>query len=290
MDATTMTHRSPEKLLEIIQTIASGILSPRKAAKRCGIPPSTYWDWISDSQKGDPRYLIVYCGEEMQFAKAVGLARRIALTDALGEFETRLLTGDETPVFYQGRPQWVEDEALSTFSDADLERLGIPDRWLRVNGRRVQHVLKTPPPIQAVAKMLEANFKQYRPRSEVQIDQKYSGGVTVVNVNKPVPALPVIEVVPPALPPPEREDQSGYPGNSVSDEPELIAEEPKAPISRRATGPISALEADLLQKLRQGPANPRPTALVQKFAPEPDDYDPNRTGSGPHAGKGTKLR
>jgi hypothetical protein len=257
-----MTHRCVEKLLEIVETIASGVLSPRKAAKRCGIPPSTYWDWIAASQRGDERYLIVYCGEEMQFAKAVGLARKIALTDALGEFETRLLTGDSTPVFFQGKPTWVEDESLSTLDDDTLQRLGYPDRYLRVNGKRVQHSIKSPPPIQAVVKMLEANFKQYRPRSEVQIDQKYSGGVHVVNVNKPTASLPVVEIVPPALPspPPVSVPQLVEEPTSSNDEVEPQQYQP------RAKG-VTALERDLLDRIKIPPTNPRPSAPVNVGKP-----------------------
>jgi hypothetical protein len=226
-----------------LEAIASGILSPRKASQSVGVPPSTYWDWIAASQRGDERFLVEYCGEVMPFHKAVALARKIALTDALGQFETRLLDGDETPVFYQGRPQWVEDERLSTLDDATLAALGYPDRYLRIDGKRVQHVLKTPPPVAAVVKMLEANFKSYRPRSEVSIDQKFSGGVHVVNVNKPVPALPVVEIVPPALPPPPVEPP---PGQLLTPEPE----EPTAAHAAVAPRQISALERDLLDRLR----------------------------------------
>jgi hypothetical protein len=266
-----MTHRSAEKLLEIVETIASGVLSPRKAAKRCGIPPSTYWDWVAASQRSDERFLVEYCGEVMQFAKAVGLARKIALTDALGEFETRLLTGDSTPVFFQGRPSFVEDEALSTWSDSDLERLGIPDRYLRdKQRRRVQHTIKTPPPIQAVVKMLEANFKQYRPRSEtsLSIDQKFSGGVHVVNVNKPAHSLPVVEIVPPALPPPVEvsvpqpvEEHLAEPVPTASND----AVEPPT-YQPRAKG-VTDLERDLLNRLKTPPTNPRPSAPVNVGKP-----------------------
>ena len=272
-----MTHRSAEKLLEIVETIASGVLSPRKAAKRCGIPPSTYWDWIAASQRGDERYLIVYCGEEMQFAKAIGLARKIALTDALGEFETRLLTGDSTPVFFQGKPTWVEDESLSTLDEDTLQRLGYPDRYLRVNGRRVQHVIKSPPPIQAVVKMLESNFKQYRPRSEtsLSIDQKFSGGVHVVQVNKPVPSLPVVEIVPPALPPPPpvsvpqpvEEHLAPQPEANIPEQNNTASEPEAVPTYQPRAKGVTALERDLLDRIKIPPTNPRPSAPVNVGKP-----------------------
>jgi hypothetical protein len=262
-----MTHRCESKLLEIVETIAGGVLAPRKAAKQCGIVGSTYWDWIAASQRGDERFEINYLGERMQFAKAVGLARKIGLTEALGMFEQRLLEGDSTPVFFQGRPSWVEDERLSTLDDATLEILGYPDRWLRVNGRRVQHAVRSPPPIQAVVKMLESNFKQYKPRSEVQIDQRHSGGVHVVNVNKPAAALPVVEIVPqPALPAPV--DVSVPHETKPQVEEHLPVEESGAEYSApeppeyqpRASG-LTALERDLLARVKQPPANPRPLEL-----------------------------
>jgi hypothetical protein len=271
-----MTQRSPEKLREVVEMIASGVLSPRKAAQACGVPPSTYWDWFSASQRGDERFIITYCGEEMPFHKAVALGRKIALADALGKFETRCLEGDESPVFFQGRPSWVEDERLSTLDDATLEILGYPDRYLRVNGKRVQHTIKSAPPVAAVVKLLEANFKTYAQRSEVNINARHSGGVSVVRVPK---ILPVVEIVPPPqiAPPVEvPEDETCVPGES-SELPKLadsqarksqtpeppIAEEPAPPqYERRAAGPLSSLERDLLEKLRQGVTNPRPSRPV----------------------------
>jgi hypothetical protein len=253
-----MTQRSPAKFLEICNMIASGVLSPRKASRAVGVPPSTYWDWIAASQRGDDeRYLLTYCGEVMPFHKAVAMARKIALADALGQFEQRCLEGDETPVFFQGRPSWIEDEAISHLSDDDLDRFGIPDRWLRVNGKRVQHTIKSAPPVAAVVKLLEANFKTYAQRSEVNINARHSGGVSVVNVPKVLPqaveVVPVPQIAPPVVEP--------IPGQVLTAEVEEV--EPEPPIAAEPRRPVSALERDLLARLRQPPTNPRPSAPVK---------------------------
>jgi hypothetical protein len=264
-----MTQRSPEKLREICETIASGVLSPRKAAQACGVPPSTYWDWVAASQRdpSDERFIIEYCGEWMPFHKAVATARKVALADALGQFEQRCLEGDETPVFYQGRPMWVEDERLAGLDDEFIQTtLGLPDRYLRVNGKRVQHTIKSAPPVAAVVKLLEANFKTYAARSEVTVNARHSGGVSVVNVPKVLPAVEIVQtpqIAPPVAPEPIAAEEVEEPTITAEPEPEPIAVEPE----RR----ISALERDLLDRLRQGPRNPRPSRPVNVGSPS-DEY------------------
>jgi hypothetical protein len=270
-----MTQRSPEKLREVVEMIASGVLSPRKASRACGVPPSTYWDWVSAAQRdpSDERYILEYCGEWMPFHKAVALARKVALAEALGRFETRCLEGDETPVFYQGRPMWIEDESLSHLSNDDLERLGIPDRYLRVNGKRVQHTIKSAPPVAAVIKLLESNFKSYAPRSEVTVNARHSGGVSVVNVPKILPAVEIVQPPPQIAPPTSTyvEVEEPTAAHAAPDE-EPIAEEPTAAHAAvEPRRPISALERDLLARLKQGPTNPRPSAPVNVGKPS-DEY------------------
>jgi hypothetical protein len=204
----------------------------------------------------------------MPFHKAVALARKVALADALGQFEQRCLEGDETPVFYQGRPMWIEDESLSHLSQDDLERLGIPDRYLRVNGRRVQHTIKSAPPVAAVVKLLEANFKTYAQRSEVSIHARHSGGVSVVNVPKVLPAVEVVQ--PPQIAPPTStnvEVEEPPASHDAVEEPIAAEPEPEPQPERR----ISALERDLLDRLRQGPTNPRPSRPVNVGKPS-DEY------------------
>jgi hypothetical protein len=113
-------------------------------------------------------------GEMMPFHKAVAGARRLALHEVIGRMETRSLVGHREPVFYQGKPTWVEDEALAYFSDEDLKTFGIPDRFKRDGfGNRIQNTILHEPPVALVLAVAAANFpKVYGAKSEINVNQK----------------------------------------------------------------------------------------------------------------------
>jgi hypothetical protein len=169
-----MTKRSPQLLTAICDTVASGILSQAEAARRNGVSVASFWAWVAQPQKGEAGFVFEYCGEQMSFHQAIALARKIALHDVLGRFEQRAHYGSDEPVFYQGRPEWKEDESLSGLDDEMIAALGYPDRFERdANGQRIQLTIHHEPPVAGVIKVLEANFpRQYGQKSEVNINQK----------------------------------------------------------------------------------------------------------------------
>lgn len=258
---------------------------------------------MAQSSKGHPDFVIEFMEETLQFADAIKAARRIALINLAGKFEHRMYNGHDEPVFFQGKPTWVEDESLVGLDDETLKILGLPDRFLRVNGKRVQHVIHHEPPIAGQIKILEAHFKQYAQKSELNINQKVSGGVTVVDARKPKTQalpLPVAQIAAPSPPVQEvAEPPEEYRGDDVANDDDdddlsdILGEakpieageieaqpepEPKPLVTERLG--FSDLERDLLARLRAGPANPRPTAIVNTGnSGNRADDPPERTGA-----------
>jgi hypothetical protein len=313
--------KRPEKLLQIVEMVASGVLVQSKAAKACDVSPSQYWAWVAASQRDPEAFSVSFCGEVMAFHKALGLARKLALQDVLGHFEERCLRGSDEVVYYQGRPQFKEREDCAGLDDETVTKImGLPDRYERdAKGNRVYLKIHHEPPVAAVVKLLESNFRQYHQRSEVNVNQKVSGGVHVVASKKPA-ALPqpvtVLSSVPAAQtapvplaiePPTEIEESAdddldfldgeddaprAAPTPTPAPQPEpvpAVSEPPAAPLSsdeqarqyeRKLIRPLSQLEQDLLQRLRNRPENAKPIGLVSVGRPEPDDLDPRRQGPG----------
>ena len=151
--------------------------------------------------------MITYLDEEMQFSRALSIARQLLYLNMRSNFEARMLTGDETPIFFQGRPSFVEMEDCSDITDPDIrEMLGYPrDGILRDSrGRRVQHVLKTPAPVAGVLAALAVGYPgEWTPSSRVEntLIQKTTGvttppPMTGPPVIPPRPVLPQLEVLP----------------------------------------------------------------------------------------------
>ena len=200
-----MTFKSPQIMSEIADLYAGG-LSLNNCAKKLGIAPRTLHSWLKLSRENDPSTLTVYLDEEMQFARALSIARQLLYLNMRSNFEARMLTGDETPIFFQGRPSFVELEECAGIDDPDVrEMLGYPrDGILRDNrNRRVQHVLRTPAPVAGVLAALAVGYPgEWTPSSKVeQAITNRTQGVTVLTgppgppVVPPKPKLPELEVL-----------------------------------------------------------------------------------------------
>jgi hypothetical protein len=290
------------------------------------VSQSSYWEWISKSQKGDESFVFEWLGDPIAFHEAIGLARKIALQSVLGKYETRMMQGSEEKIYYQGRPQFKERaDCIGVPDDAVRDVMGLQHRWEidPETNEPIQLTVHHEPPIQGVIKLLESNFKAYRPKTEVSQTHKISGGVTVVNA-VPKAALPPVEIVQaaPALPRPEEpaedidflelEPIAATPEEAdLHEEHEHDAEawnrhrarqrhatkpepapkaEPEPPkYERKATGTLSPLERDLLERLARRPQNPTPSRPVEIFRPEPEDSDDRRVGAGP-AGRGLGVK
>jgi hypothetical protein len=188
--------KSVETLTAICDWIAAGC-SQSEAAKRCGVSVSSFWSWVKSSQQSPAEWQMTYCDSQMSFAEATVLARKICLHGTLSEFEARMRTGTEIPVYFQGRPQFKDLEAAVGLDEDTRELLGMPRDGLErdAQGNRIPLTLHQDPPIAGVIRLLSANFpKLYGEKSTVDINQRVNLGVTVVG-RKPLPP-PVIDITP----------------------------------------------------------------------------------------------
>jgi hypothetical protein len=287
-----MTIKSKETLQAIVQNIAGGMLCYTDAARAAGASPATFWRWMKSSATGDAEFVIDFMDEKVQFADAVKNARKLAILDIAGKFESRMMNGHEERVFFQGRPQYKERPECIGLPDDVVRLLGYDHRWqVDESGVPIPLTIHHEPPIAGVIKVLESHFLMYRPRSEVNVNQRVSGGVTVVDRKaKPLPA-PVVQIAPPSQTAVEPiEDPADDADDDVDlsadedddlDLSDILGEEPSADVApvELASEPepdsepepqpdpparagLSELERDLLDKLRAGPKSPRPTALV----------------------------
>jgi hypothetical protein len=165
-----MTLKTEEKLLEICDLFAAGF-SYTACAKSAGVAPRTLFMWLRNSAAGtDPDLIINYMEEPMQFAQAMALARKILHMSVRSALESRSAMGHVEPIFFQGRPSWVEMEEAVGLDEDTRALLGYPrDGLLRdEQGRRVQHVLVHQPPIAAQLRVLEMSFsEEYTPTQNI---------------------------------------------------------------------------------------------------------------------------
>src|SRR6267142_5786663 len=145
-----MTTRSPELLEAMCNKHAQGLLAYEDLGRYFGVPHSTLWSWIKASNNGDEKFLIEYLGERMQFAKALGQARKLALYEVRGRLEQKSLRGYDEPVFFQGQPTYKRDTRCLDIDDPDIrEMLGFSrDGYLRgADGLPVQNTVHHEPPV-----------------------------------------------------------------------------------------------------------------------------------------------
>jgi hypothetical protein len=194
-----MTKKSPETLVAICNTIASGVMSYAAAARLNGVSVDSFWRWIKRSQRNeDPDLIIEYLGELVPFASAINAARRIALHEARGRMEQRSILGHDEPIFYNGMPTWQPDPVTVGWTEDEREALGFErDGLLRENGKVVQNVLHHVPPVALQLRVAEMAFpKEYRPgvNNSVDVTHTVTGSKHIGPVN--------YALGPPAVPPP----------------------------------------------------------------------------------------
>jgi hypothetical protein len=197
-----MTLKTETKLLEICDLFASGF-TYSDCARISGVAPRTLFMWLRNSTAGiDPDLIINYMEEPMQFAQAMALARKVLHMQVRSALETRSALGHAEPIFFQGRPSWVEDERCVGLDEDTRDMLGYPrDGLLRdENGNRVQHTLWHQPPIAAALRVLEMSFsEEYTPTQNINTINSDTGvkNATPVTGEKievpPKPTRPVIE-------------------------------------------------------------------------------------------------
>jgi hypothetical protein len=132
-----MTKKSPETLLAILDTLASGNVVYSDAAKANGVGVNTFWHWMRASQLNrDPDLIVPYIGERMPFHVAVEAARQIALHDTRARTEKRSMSYMGEPVFFRDIPAFEpvlapgepeEAPRVDAGADIDLDDLLGPE-------------------------------------------------------------------------------------------------------------------------------------------------------------------
>jgi hypothetical protein len=260
--------KSPTTLLAICDSFANG-LSYSGAALANGVKPRTIFTWLKLSNAGDPDFEIEYMGEVMQWVQAMALARKALHMEVRARLEARSMLGHAEPIFFQGRPSWVEEEATVGWTEDEREDLGFARDGLKrdANGNRIQHVLWHQPPIAAALRVLEMSFgEEYTPASNVNIVNQDAAVMRVAGAAgkvavPPKPVRPQLEVLPGAglgTEPPDEPDLGNddllgpEPVVAVEPEPEPAPPRPvdTGPMIRTATPPEYTSEpAPLLRPL-----------------------------------------
>src|SRR4051812_41803030 len=103
-----MLKNSEQLLIAILEDYSSGTMSMDRLAKRHGVSPRAMFMWARD-----PNLMVTFMGRTVTFGAAMSLARTVAKAVTVSEsLEQYVRNGRETEVWFQGRPQYKEDEAL----------------------------------------------------------------------------------------------------------------------------------------------------------------------------------
>jgi hypothetical protein len=222
----------------------------KKACAAVGIAEKTFYQWIGKSQQGDPDFLFYYLDSTTltPLHVAVKQACTIYHQGFLQDAEQVARFGLYRKTYYKGQPQFERDPALDTWTDEQLNQLGM-DRYLRDENGKFIPVMEWHPPSDAkVLAVLQARHgKLYSTKISHDVNQKVSLGVTVVQPKRPEP---VTVVSAPALPAPEQVTDAEF----TEAEPDLdFLDEVKPPAGnpevKREASPLRAeLEEQLARR------------------------------------------
>jgi hypothetical protein len=223
-----------EKMQEALALIAKGVTRPTKIAKALGMTYRAYCKWMVRSNAGDPQFLIEYNGEEIQFAKAITLATRLALLELRGMATMETIFGVEEVQVFQGQVVWAMDAEACKYDEDTREMLGFRrDGLLERDGKLVPFTVTKPAPWAQRQRLLEAAFADLRPSQTINQNVNVNGQVGVgfakpVDYSRGPPPVPA----PPPMPMIEAPITDAD-FNEVDDLDDLLGPEPQpvAPIS-----------------------------------------------------------
>jgi hypothetical protein len=196
---------SPEVLQLSLELIAKGITRPTKIAAACGVAYRTYCTWMVRSNGGDPNFLVVYNDQEMQWARAITLATRLAGLELRGMLLQESIFGYDEILTKDGQVVWAIDPAAAAMSEDDREAFGFRrDALLETDGKLQPVTLKRKAPFAQQIRLLEAMFSDLRPTQTINSNVNVRG-VVGVGIAKPIdysatmviPPAPAIPIAPP---------------------------------------------------------------------------------------------
>jgi hypothetical protein len=302
-----------DRLPEILDCMALG-LNYTEIARRLAIDPKTIFNWMARSKAGDPKFIVNWSGVEAQFAAHARSAVRMSVMMIEAQARDFALRGFEEPVVYQGEVQYQRDPELVGRPDL-VELLGLPDDYLRVDGRvQIQTVTRKPSDA-LVTLMLRSHLKTYADKASVDVNV---GGVLRLQRPDERSAPKVIEHQSADTFSLEDDDSEQAPrgqlalGRPARDSAELdkwnrdgeFAPQPVAFVDAEGnrteriaapdpllplTGdkPLTPLQRDLLAKAAAGVKQPRPSAVVQVGKPSDESPAPKQA-TAPYKSDGEK--
>jgi hypothetical protein len=190
---------SSERLQSSLELIAQGVTRPTKIAAAIGVAYRTYCSWMVRSNGGDPNFIVTYNDQDMQWARAITLATRLAGVELRGMLLQEGIYGYDEIQTKDGQIVWALDPAACALPEEDREWLGYrKDGLLERDGKLVPVTIRRKAPFAQQIRMLEAMFPDLRPTSTVNSNVNIKGMVGV-GIAKPVDysATPVIPPPPP---------------------------------------------------------------------------------------------
>jgi hypothetical protein len=215
---------SPELLQSALDLIEKGVTRPTKIAAGIGVAYRTYCNFMVRSNNNDPEFVVNYNGVEMQWAKAITLATRLAGLELRGMLLQESVFGYDEIQTSDGQVVWALDPAACALSEDEREDFGFRrDGLLIENGRLVPVTIRRKAPFAQSIRLLESMFADLRPTQTINSNVNVKG-MLGVGVARPVDYYATI-VVPPAPPIPLAPPQADVTDASFTeigdDDPEL---------------------------------------------------------------------
>jgi hypothetical protein len=191
-----------EKLYAALDLISRGVTRPTAVARGIGTTYRNYRNWMVRSNRGDEAFLIDVEGEQMQFAKAITLATKLALFELRGMLLQEGIFGYDEVQTKDGNVVWAIDPVAAALSEEDREWMGYrKDALLEIDGALQPVTLKKKAPFAQQIRLLEAAFADLRPTQTVNQNVAVNGQIGVgfapkVDYAKGPPPIPP----PPAMP------------------------------------------------------------------------------------------
>jgi hypothetical protein len=221
-----MTIRNEDTLRQFLDIVVS---RPHlgSAMEAVGGKPQTIWSWLKKSSQGDKNFLVKWPdpdGEPIQFADALVLARKQSAVIYESILRDEIMNGVKRVQINSGKLVYAEDPRYIGVPDDVMVMLGLDEPSIEYWRILRDPITKLPVPL-TVCEPLAAHIRirgaqallpSWRDQRTVDINQRVSGGVMVVNASPtPVESRPIDVECTPALPPPEMDvDVDDQPGDT----------------------------------------------------------------------------
>lgn len=168
------------KLDEALELISNGVTRPTKIAKAMGISYRSYCAWMVLSNRGDERFLVTFNDEQMQWARAITLATKLALLELRGMVLQEGIFGYDEVQTKDGQVVWALDPVAAAMSEDEREALGFRrDALLEIDGKLQPVTIKRKAPFAQQIRLLEAAFADLRPTQTINQNTTINGTVGV---------------------------------------------------------------------------------------------------------------